>query len=64
MADLAHHAQDLRRGLMLHRIVEFFDAQRLDCLLLTLGPVDGTAHLCNCDLSHNDSELTVEDFLD
>lgn len=56
VADLAHHAQDLRRCLMLHRVVELFYAQRLDRILLTLWPIDGTSRLRNCNLAHSSND--------
>lgn len=54
-----HHAENLRRGFVLHRVVHFFDAQSLNRQLLTLGAVDGAAHLSDYNLSHRDYPLNT-----
>ena len=52
VAHFSDHAQNLGRGLVLDRIVQFLNSEGLNCCLLTLGAVDRATHLGDFDFSH------------
>lgn len=49
----AHHAENLRRGGVFHRVVQLFDSQSLKGQLLAFWTVDGASHLGDNNLAHD-----------
>ena len=55
----AHHAHDLGGVFVFHWVVEFLQSESLDGLFLTLGAVDGTAHLSDDNFAHDQKDYPL-----